>query len=92
MHNIQRLCPPLATVIINSYRSLTDLFVDGEVLLSKRGTTQGDPLTMPMYALVYPFDKTSSKREYHHQSNKRVPTLDIRIQLTEFQCFLIYAA
>ena len=36
LHNIQRLCPPLATVLINSYRSPTELFVDGDVLYSKR--------------------------------------------------------
>ena len=52
LHNIQRLCPPLATILINTYRSPTDLFVDGEVLLSQEGTTQGDPLAMPMYALA----------------------------------------
>ena len=51
MLNIQQLCPPLANIIINCYRSPTDLFVDGEVLLSEEGTTQGDPLAMPMYGL-----------------------------------------
>ena len=52
LHNIQRLCPPLATILINTYRSSSDLFVDGKVLLSQEGTTQGDPLAMPMYALA----------------------------------------
>ena len=52
MLNIQQLCPPLANIIINCYRSPTDLFVDGQVLLSEEGTTQGDPLAMPMYALA----------------------------------------
>lgn len=52
LHNIQRLCPPLATILINTYRSPTELFVDGDVLFSQEGTTQGDPLAMPMYALA----------------------------------------
>ena len=34
-----------------TYRSPAQLFVDGEVILSGEGTTQGDPLAMPMYAL-----------------------------------------
>ena len=41
LHNIQRLCPPLATVLINTYREPTELFVDGDVLYSQEGTTQG---------------------------------------------------
>ena len=47
LHNIQRLCPPLATVVINTYRAPTELFVDGDA-----STTQGDSLAMPMYALA----------------------------------------
>ena len=52
LHNIRRLCPPIATILINSYRSPTELFVDGDVILSQEGTTQGDPLAMPMYGLA----------------------------------------
>ena len=51
LHNIRRLCPPIATMLINSYRSPSDLFVDGDIL-SQEGTTQGDPLAMPMYGLA----------------------------------------
>eukprot|EP00731_Ephydatia_muelleri_P031762 Em0023g269a len=50
--NIRYLCPSIATVIINTYREPTDLFVDGNSILSQEGTTQGDPLAMPMYALA----------------------------------------
>ena len=50
-HNIHRLCPPFATVLINTYREHTELFIDGETILSREGTTQGDPLAMGMYAL-----------------------------------------
>ena len=52
LHNIQRLCPSLATALINTYRAPSELYVDGDVLLSREGTTQGDPLAMPMYALA----------------------------------------
>ena len=52
LHNIRRLCPPLATVLINTYRAPTELFVDGDTILSQEGTTQRDPLAMPMYALA----------------------------------------
>ena len=52
LHNIQRLCPLLATILINTYRAPTELFVDGDAILSQEGTTQGDPLAMPMYALA----------------------------------------
>ena len=49
--NIQQTCPPLARVLINTYRNDPQLFVGGETLLSQEGTTQGDPLAMAMYAL-----------------------------------------
>ncbi len=52
LQNIRRLCPALATILINTYREPTDLYVDGDRLLSQEGTTQGDPLAMPMYALA----------------------------------------
>ena len=50
--NIQHLCPSLSNIFINTYKEPTELFVDGQVLWSEEGTTQGDPLTMPMYALA----------------------------------------
>ena len=52
LQNIRHLCPSLATILINIYRDATELFVDGHVLFSKEGTTQVDPLAMPMYALA----------------------------------------
>ena len=50
--NIRHLCPSIATILINWYRDPTDLFIDGNVIHSCEGTTQGDPLGMPMYALA----------------------------------------
>ena len=52
LHNIRHLCPVLSTILINIYRESTELFVDGLVLASEEGTTQGNPLAMPMYALA----------------------------------------
>ena len=52
LRNIQHLCPSLANILINSYTEPTELFVDGQVLWSEEGTTHGDPLAMPMYALA----------------------------------------
>ena len=48
---IQKLCPELYPVIVNKYRNPARLFVGGGEILSCEGTTQGDPLAMPMYAL-----------------------------------------
>ena len=52
LRNIQHLCPSLATVLINTYRKETPLFIDGETVSSQEGTTQGDPLAMAMYAIA----------------------------------------
>ena len=51
LHNIQFTCPKLSTVLYNTYRAPSDLYID-EVILSQEGTTQGDPLAMPTYALA----------------------------------------
>ena len=45
------LCPSLATILTNTYREDSKLYIDGSFILSQDGTTQGDPLAMPMYAL-----------------------------------------
>ena len=49
--NIHLNCPSIAKALINTHRADTQLFVDGESILSQEGTTQGDPLTMAMYAI-----------------------------------------
>ena len=49
--NIHLNCPSIAKVLINTYWADTQLFVDGETILSQEGTTQGDPLTMAMYTI-----------------------------------------
>ena len=52
LKNIQLICLPFANILINCYRDPTKLFIDGDALYSQEGTTQGDPLGMPMYALA----------------------------------------
>ena len=52
LRNICHLCPPLAKILVNTYREDVRLFIDGETLLSQEGTTQGDPLAMAMYAIA----------------------------------------
>ena len=39
LQNIRRLCPPIATVLVNTYRAPTELFVDCDTLFSQEGTT-----------------------------------------------------
>ena len=52
LHYIRLLCPSISNILINCYRTPTKLFIDGDALYSREGTTQGDPLGMPMYALA----------------------------------------
>ena len=52
LHNIQYTRLPLAIILINTYRQAGRLFISGGAeLLSQEGTTQGDNLAMPFYAL-----------------------------------------
>ena len=51
LRNIQHLCPSFSTILISTYRVDVALYIEGSTLLSEEGTTQGDPLAMPMYAL-----------------------------------------
>ena len=49
--NCEAICPAMSPILINTYRSNSCLFIDGQCILSKEGTTQGDPLAMAMYAI-----------------------------------------
>ena len=52
LHNVQVLCPAMSTYLINCYKKRSRLFVVGGVeIASDEGTTQGDPLAMPAYAV-----------------------------------------
>ena len=50
-HTAPTVCPPFSTILINTYCKEVNLYMRGSVLHSEEGTTQGDPLAMPMYAL-----------------------------------------
>ncbi|XP_066925323.1 uncharacterized protein [Clytia hemisphaerica] len=53
IHNIQIVCPEIAIFISNTYSSSARLFVSGGYeISSSEGTTQGDPVAMPLYALA----------------------------------------
>ena len=45
--NITCLCPTLSKILINIYRDDTELFVDGESIFSREGTTKDDSVSMP---------------------------------------------
>ena len=52
LHNIQYVCPSMYVYSYNSYSVTSRLFVQGgKEIISAEGTTQGDPLAMPMYAV-----------------------------------------
>ena len=46
LHNIRSVCPSIFTILINTYREASQLFIDGDVIYSEEGTTLGDPLAM----------------------------------------------
>ena len=52
LHNIRYLCHSIATVIISTYGEPTDLFVNCNSIHYHEGTTLGDPVAMPIYALA----------------------------------------
>ena len=65
LHNIEYLCPAIATFLYNCYAISPRLFIGGKELRSREGTTQGDPTAMAAYALGL------TPLLYHLQSVKR---------------------
>ena len=53
LHNINIICPSLATFTQNCYSTKARLFVvGGHEVASREGTTQGDPIAMAVYAIA----------------------------------------
>ena len=53
IHNVQIICPEIATFIGNTYSSNSRLSITGGYEInSSEGTAQGDPVAMPLYALA----------------------------------------
>ena len=79
------LCPSLGPTVINTYRSDVELFVCGDKLFSREGTTQGDPLAMAIYSvavtpLIHKVATTGTKQTWFEQiinesSNRRMKQL-----------------
>ena len=47
LHNISVICPTISTYVSNHYQSAARLFaIGGKEILSKEGTTQGDPTSI----------------------------------------------
>ena len=67
--NLAVICPAFATIATNLNREDSNLFIDGETLLSKEGVTQGDPLAMAIYAIeIMPLVwKLQDDSDTHHQ-------------------------
>lgn len=61
LHNVQRLCPQLATILINTYHPLTDLFGGDEVLLFQKVTHS---LCLYAYACHHSPNQTTGRREH----------------------------
>ena len=69
LHNLEILCPIIATYAINICRLPTRLFIVGQELKSSERTTQGGPLSMAIYAislqpLITSLHLTSSTKQY----------------------------
>ena len=52
IHNVKILCPEISNYVYNSYCQPARLFVTGgKEIQSMEGTTQGDPIAMPIYGI-----------------------------------------
>ena len=51
LHNSAFYCPGLSMFLRNIYSKPSNLFVGSEVILSREGTTQGDPSAMDFYSV-----------------------------------------
>ena len=49
---VRSLCTSFASILVNSYREETQLFVDECTIYFQEGISHGDHLAMPMYAIA----------------------------------------
>ena len=69
LHNINIICPSVSTYVNNTYKDDPKLILSqGEILLSREGTTQGDPIAMAVYALG--LSVLQREIDYEHTSVK----------------------
>ena len=89
LHNIQYLCPNMATYIRNCYWRPSRLFVTGGAeLKSSEGTTQGDPLAMATYGIgILPL-LTAAQKDGHQ--TKRVAFADDLAGTKKLQNLLVW--
>ena len=64
--NCRIMWPSGSRFLFNTYRGYARIFINGtdEIILSKEGSTQGDPLAMPMYGVgVVPLAREVKRKE-----------------------------
>ena len=84
LHNIEVLCPSLATYVINTYRRPARLFIKGgEEITSAEGTTQGDPIAMSLYALS--LQPLITQRYMSLQKQNRAGSLTMQLEMVSFK-------
>ena len=84
LHNIEVLCPSLATYVINTYRRPARLFIKGgEEITSAEGTTQGDPIAMSLYALS--LQPLITQRYMSLQKQNSAGSLTMQLELVSFK-------
>ena len=62
--NVKVVCPSLLIPLTKSYASPCSLFLNGEVILSQKSTTQAYPLAMAMYGIAFAICEATREHRY----------------------------
>ena len=94
LQNIELICPSIVTALRNSYDSPSNLYVNGKILLSQEGTTQGDPLAMSMYGLALiplmrMLEDTEITQKWYADDGNAVGKLDAIYRLCKYMDLLL---